>query len=508
MDVIVTDWIWVATQRKLGHNFTFVPFSRSVGAVMADPAKGDQECERPGRASSIGIAGGPSDRELGAAASLCAARPRTWTSKDKADVQFGAPPLLNELVQRGKLDAVLNFWNFNARLKAKGFEPVISIGDILPALGLDADPPLLGWVFSDRWAADNPKLARGLVDASYEAKALLKSDDAVWDRLRPIMDAEDDAMFQALKAGYREGIPTATSARTSRRRKRLRRHAPGRSQLGRQSRGIAGRHLLVRLSAMSRLAGALPLRLGAGWNRLPSLVALLLLWQVAATLVADAALLPSPLATLQAGYAELMRGELLRNVAITLARVAVAFALAMLIGSAIGIMLGRSPVLDQLFNGWLVIGLNLPALVTMVLCYMWFGLTEVAAILAVTINKVPTVAAIVREGTKALDRSLLEMTQVFGVKPTRVLMKVILPQLAPSLMAAARAGLALTWKIVLVVELLGRPNGVGFQIRTFFNFFDIASILAYSLTFIAAVIAIEAFILQPLDRRLGRWRRA
>jgi len=259
---------------------------------------------------------------------------------------------------------------------------------------------------------------------------------------------------------------------------------------------------------MTRLAGAVPIRLGAGWNRLISAIVLLALWQGAATAVADPALLPSPLLTLQAGYAELMRGELLFHVAITLARVAVAFALAMLIGSAIGIALGRLTVLDQVFNGWLVIGLNLPALVTMALCYMWFGLTEVAAILAVTINKVPTVAAIVREGTKALDRSLFEMTQVFDVKPTRVLTRVILPQLAPSLMAAARAGLALTWKIVLVVELLGRPNGVGFQIRTFFNFFDIASILAYSLAFIAAVVAIENFLLQPIDRRLGRWRRA
>ena len=259
---------------------------------------------------------------------------------------------------------------------------------------------------------------------------------------------------------------------------------------------------------MNRLAGALPIRLGAGGNRLLSLITLLALWQVAATLVADPGLLPTPLATLQAGYAELVHGELLFHVAITLARVAVAFALAMLIGSAIGIVLGRSPVLDQIFSGWLIIGLNLPALVTMVLCYVWFGLTEVAAILAVTINKVPTIAAIVREGTRALDRPLFEMTQVFGVKPTRVLTRVILPQLAPSLMAAARAGLALTWKIVLVVELLGRPNGVGFQIRTFFNYFDIASILAYSLAFIAAVIAIEAFLLQPLDRRLGRWRRA
>jgi NitT/TauT family transport system permease protein len=259
---------------------------------------------------------------------------------------------------------------------------------------------------------------------------------------------------------------------------------------------------------MSWLAEALPVRLGAGWNRLLSLIVLLILWQVAATAVADPGLLPSPLATLRAGYAELVRGELLFHVGITLARVAVAFALAMLIGSAIGIVLGRSPMLDQIFSGWLVIGLNLPALVTMVLCYVWFGLTEVAAILAVTINKVPTVAAIVREGTKALDRPLFEMTQVYNVKPTRVLTHVILPQLSPSLMAAARAGLALTWKIVLVVELLGRPNGVGFQIRTFFNFFDIASILAYSLAFIAAVIAIETFLLQPIDRRLGRWRRA
>lgn len=259
---------------------------------------------------------------------------------------------------------------------------------------------------------------------------------------------------------------------------------------------------------MSRQTGAPAIRLGAGANRLLSVIALLALWQAAASGLADPALLPSPLATFQAGHAALLEGELLFHVALTLARVAAAFALAMLIGTAIGIALGRSPVLDQLFNGWLILGLNLPALVTIVLCYIWFGLTEAAAILAVTINKVPTVAAILREGAKALDPALLEMTRVFAVKRMRVLSRVILPQLAPSLMAAARAGLALTWKIVLVVELLGRPNGVGFQIRSFFNFFDIASILAYSLAFIGAVIAIEVLLLQPLDRRLGKWRRA
>ena len=167
VDVIVTDWIWVATQRKLGHNFTFVPFSRSVGAVMADPAKGIKTvADLAGR--SIGIAGGPSDKSW-VLLQAYARKTANLELKDKADVQFGAPPLLNELVQRDKLDAVLNFWNFNARLKGAGFVPVVSIRDILPALGLEADPPLLGWVFSDEWAAKNPLLANGLIVASYEA---------------------------------------------------------------------------------------------------------------------------------------------------------------------------------------------------------------------------------------------------------------------------------------------------------------------------------------------------
>jgi NitT/TauT family transport system permease protein len=240
--------------------------------------------------------------------------------------------------------------------------------------------------------------------------------------------------------------------------------------------------------------------------KLPSFVALLALWQIAAMLIADPVLFPTPWSTLEAAY--LHRDDLLFSLGVTLVRVAVAFFFAMVLGSAIGIALGRSQPADAIFGGWLSIALNMPALVTIVLCYVWFGLSETAAIVAVTINKAPTVAAIMREGARALDRQLLETTQVFGVSRWKVLRRVVLPQLAPSFIASARAGLALTWKIVLVVELLGRPNGVGFQIRTFFNTFDIAGILAYSLAFIAIVLAIENFIVQPLERRMGRWRTA
>ncbi|UCC57332.1 MAG: ABC transporter permease subunit, partial [Gammaproteobacteria bacterium] len=88
----------------------------------------------------------------------------------------------------------------------------------------------------------------------------------------------------------------------------------------------------------------------------------------------------------------------------------------------------------------------------------------------------------------------------------RTFVQVYLPQLYPYLMAAARSGLALIWKIVLVVELLGRSNGVGFQLGTFFQFFDITGILAYTLAFAAVVLVAEIILLRPLERRLTRWR--
>jgi NitT/TauT family transport system substrate-binding protein len=210
VDAIVTDWIWVAKQRSLGRDFTFVPFSRSVGALMVDPAKGYKTLSDL-KGKSLGIAGGASDKSW----VLLRAYAQKTASMDLSkaiDAQFAAPPMLNELMLRGKLDGVLNFWNFNARLEEKGMVPLITIGEILPALGIKTAPPLLGWVFSEQWAEDNPALAKGLIDASYEAKHAMKTDDALWQKLRPKMDADSDSLFEILKAGYRGGIPEGYSA--------------------------------------------------------------------------------------------------------------------------------------------------------------------------------------------------------------------------------------------------------------------------------------------------------
>lgn len=240
---------------------------------------------------------------------------------------------------------------------------------------------------------------------------------------------------------------------------------------------------------------------------LASVLLLLLIWQLAAWLVAAPRVMPGPAAVMAAMVDEATHGELFFHLGMTLWRVAAAFVLAMLVGSAIGIAMGRITLVEQIGQPWLVFFLNLPALVVIVLAYIWIGLSEAAAITAVAINKIPNVAVTIREGTRALDRSLLEMAAVFRVPAGRRLRHVVLPQLAPYGMAAARTGLALIWKIVLVVELLGRSNGVGFQIALYFQLFDVTRILAYALAFIVIVQAIEWGVLQPLEARLNRWRR-
>lgn len=240
-------------------------------------------------------------------------------------------------------------------------------------------------------------------------------------------------------------------------------------------------------------------------GRAASLLLLLVVWEAVARVV-DSRLLPGAGAVLDTLFNEIVDGPLLHHLSATLLRVAVAFAAAMIAGSAIGIAMGLVRSLDTLFDSWIVLFLNLPALVIAVLLYIWLGLTDAAAITAVALSKLPTVVVTLREGTRTLDRDLAAMARSFRLGALRTVRHVILPQLSPYLLVAARSGLALIWKIVLVVELLGRPDGIGYEIQVFFQLFDIRRLIAYALAFVAVVLVIEWCVLLPLERRLLRWR--
>jgi len=207
VDVMVTDWIWVSRQRASGLDYTFAPYSIAVGGIVVRPDSGIATLADL-RGRKIGIAGGPVDKSW----ILLQAYARKILDVDLANIVnpvYGAPPLLNELILKGEIDANLTFWNFEARLKAAGMKQLITIPDVIHALVSAREVPVLGWVFSDSWAARNFQAIEGLLRATEAARDILEESDAEWQRLRPVMGAANDAEFTALRDAFREGVPKA-----------------------------------------------------------------------------------------------------------------------------------------------------------------------------------------------------------------------------------------------------------------------------------------------------------
>ena len=204
----------------------------------------------------------------------------------------------------------------------------------------------------------------------------------------------------------------------------------------------------------------LPIKIG-------SFILLLFMWEMVAIYL-NSSTLPSITQILKTLINEINDGEIFYHLAITLYRVFVSFLIAMLIGTFIGIIMGNNKKIDAILDGWNILFLNIPALVLIILSYVWFGLTEIAAIIAVSLNKIPNVVVTIREGAKAVDKKILDIARIYKINGIKKFFVFYLPQLYPYLIAAARGGLALIWKIVLVVELLGRSNGVGFKLHEFF----------------------------------------
>ena len=205
VDVIVTDWIWVSRMRADGRPYTFFPYSMTVGSLYVRPDAGIDSLEKL-QGKRLGIAGGPVDKSWLLLRAYCQAK-LGLNLAETVEPTFAAPPLLNQLMLKGDLDAVLNFWHYGARLEAAGMRPLVRVTDLIQGLGIEAQVPLLGWVFDEKWAEAHPAAVVNFLRASYAAKRLLAESDSEWERLRPLTKAEDDLTLYALRDAYRAGIP-------------------------------------------------------------------------------------------------------------------------------------------------------------------------------------------------------------------------------------------------------------------------------------------------------------
>ncbi len=203
-DIAVTDWFWVMRQRSLGGEYLFMPYSSALGSVIvpeASPIKSLPDLV----GKEIGIAGGPIDKSW-ILLRAYGIKQGTGDLAATAKPVFGAPPLLNEQAASGRIGALLNFWPFAVRLEAKGWRRLIAVSEIIRSFGIAGDLPLVGFVFAEKLAKDEPGLMQGFARAFLEAQRILRDSDEEWERIRPLMKASSDEEFRLLRGRYREGV--------------------------------------------------------------------------------------------------------------------------------------------------------------------------------------------------------------------------------------------------------------------------------------------------------------
>lgn len=204
VDMFVSDWLWALRVRAAGKSVSFIPYSKSLGAIMV-PRDSRARTLSDLAGLRVGVAGGSHDKSW--------ILLRTWAKSEHgldllrlSSVEYAAPPLLNGQIRQGHLDAVLNFWHYCARLESAGYRRLFDMGDALTGLGI-SNTPMVGYIFKDEWARTHNGIVERFNLAVRKARERLLSDDAEWLRLRPLMKAPDDAMFVALRERYREGVP-------------------------------------------------------------------------------------------------------------------------------------------------------------------------------------------------------------------------------------------------------------------------------------------------------------
>lgn len=239
-----------------------------------------------------------------------------------------------------------------------------------------------------------------------------------------------------------------------------------------------------------------------------SVLIVLLLWEAAA-MFAPYYVFPNTLELLAALYNVFTPTEGYNPVvqySITAQRIFISFIISMVVGVPLGIGMGLNNRIEDFLSVYVLILLAFPSVVVAFVGALWFGLTTyLVPIFVGFIICVPYAIINTWEGTADLDSDLMEMASAFDAGTVQVWKEIILPHLLPYLFATMRIVLAVAWKIMLVAEIFGSQNGVGFVINEWFVSQRNDMIIAWAIPMMLGVLALERGLKRYEEKKFA-WR--
>jgi sulfonate transport system permease protein len=173
--------------------------------------------------------------------------------------------------------------------------------------------------------------------------------------------------------------------------------------------------------------------------------------------------LPAPTDVIAAGWKLLQSGELLRNIWVSFWRAIVGFAIGGSIGFAFGLANGLSHRAERVFDSTLQMVRNIPHLALIPLVILWFGIDEEAKLFLVALGVFFPIYINTQHGIRTVDPQLVEMGRTYGMSPTTLFWKVILPGALPSIFVGLRYALGIMWLTLIVAETISASSGIGYM---------------------------------------------
>jgi NitT/TauT family transport system permease protein len=201
-------------------------------------------------------------------------------------------------------------------------------------------------------------------------------------------------------------------------------------------------------------------------NVVVSLGAVLIVWTLISVFnLVNPALFPSPLETWNAAL-ELMRtGLFLSDLAASLARAGIGFAIGAVLGVIVGLLTARVPAVQFVLGPFLTVLRPIPAIALVPIAIVWFGIGEPSKYFVIAYTVFLAVWLNTHHGMERVPWTFVLASRALGASRVREFIEVIMPAAAPYIVAGLRMGSALAFLSLVAAELSGASSGIGYRMQ-------------------------------------------